>query len=248
MKPLCLSSPYVLPSLLIRFLLIFIVTLKTMALVKLPPNISVPALLVFGDSIVDTGNNDNNLLTSARCNFPPYGKDFKGGMPTGRFSNGKVPSDIIAEELGIKELLPAYLDPKLQPHELPTGVCFASGGAGYDPVTSETAAAISLTGQLDLFKEYTSKLRGLVGENKTNFILANSVFLVVFGSNDIANTYFLSRIRQVQYDFPSYADFIVHSASDFLKLVTKSLPRRSFHQLRVVMEVREQHVKNEYVL
>ena len=39
------------------------------------------------------------------------------------------------EELGIKELLPAYRDPSLQPKDLLTGVCFASGGTGYDPLT-----------------------------------------------------------------------------------------------------------------
>ncbi|CAN1133297.1 GDSL esterase/lipase At3g14820, partial [Linum perenne] len=51
---------------------------------------TVPAALVFGDSIVDTRNND--LLSPARSNFPPYGRDFNGGVPSGRFSNGKVPS------------------------------------------------------------------------------------------------------------------------------------------------------------
>ncbi|GAU12257.1 hypothetical protein TSUD_02240 [Trifolium subterraneum] len=199
-------------------ILIIVVSCKlTNAIVKLPPNVTVPAVLVFGDSIVDTGNNNNNLRTTARCNFPPYGKDFKGGIPTGRFSNGKVPSDLLVEELGIKELLPAYLDPNLQPSDLLTGVCFASGGAGYDPLTSQTSSTISLSGQLDLFKEYIEKLRVLVGEEKTNFILTNSLVLVVFGSNDISNTYFLSRIRQVQYDFPSYADFMVNSASNFLE-------------------------------
>ena len=42
---------------------------------------------------------------------------------------------LLAEELGIKELVPAYLDPYLQPQELKTGVCFASGGSGYDSLT-----------------------------------------------------------------------------------------------------------------
>lgn len=46
------------------------------------------------------------------------------------------------EELGIKELLPAYLDPTLQAEDLITGVNFASGGAGYDPLTSELAVHI----------------------------------------------------------------------------------------------------------
>lgn len=53
-----------------------------------------PALFAFGDSILDTGNN-NNLATLTKCNFPPYGKDFYGGMATGRFGDGRVLSDLI---------------------------------------------------------------------------------------------------------------------------------------------------------
>ncbi|KAK1325721.1 GDSL esterase/lipase [Acorus calamus] len=45
------------------------------------------ALLVFGDSSVDPGNN-NYLSTAFKSNFPPYGKDFFDGKPTGRLSNG----------------------------------------------------------------------------------------------------------------------------------------------------------------
>ena len=94
------SSSFPSPSSLFRFILLSLTTLlivceKTRAVVKLPPNVSVPAVFVFGDSIMDTGNNNKNLATTARCNYPPYGKDFKGGIPTGRFSNGKVPSDFI---------------------------------------------------------------------------------------------------------------------------------------------------------
>lgn len=54
----------------------------------------VPAVIVFGDSIVDTGNN-NGLVTAIKCNFPPYGRDFIRHEPTGRFSNGKITSDFI---------------------------------------------------------------------------------------------------------------------------------------------------------
>jgi len=35
------------------------------------------------------------------------------------------------------------LDSNLQPGELETGVCFASGGAGYDPLTAETSVISS---------------------------------------------------------------------------------------------------------
>ena len=51
------------------------------------------AIFSFGDSILDTGMN-NNLL-SGRCNYPPYGRDFPGKVATGRFCNGKNPTDLI---------------------------------------------------------------------------------------------------------------------------------------------------------
>lgn len=61
------------------------------------------------------------------------------------------------EELGIKELLPAYLDPALQAKDLITGVNFASGGAGYDPLTSKIAVHFSfLYSFLCVFSFYLS--------------------------------------------------------------------------------------------
>uniref|UniRef100_A0A2N9HBS0 GDSL esterase/lipase EXL3 n=1 Tax=Fagus sylvatica TaxID=28930 RepID=A0A2N9HBS0_FAGSY len=123
-------------TILLLSLIVFALFCNTKAAIQLPPNIIVPAVIAFGDSIVDTGNN-NHLKSVIKCNFAPYGKDLKG--PLGRFCNGKVPVDLIAEELGIKELVPAYLDPNLQPQDLKTGVCFASSGSGYDPLTPEIA-------------------------------------------------------------------------------------------------------------
>ncbi|XP_039062871.1 GDSL esterase/lipase At5g03810-like [Hibiscus syriacus] len=49
----------------------------------------VPALIIFGASVVDVGNN-NNLNTPIKANFPPYGRDFVTHSPTGRFCNGKL--------------------------------------------------------------------------------------------------------------------------------------------------------------
>ncbi|CAK8571682.1 unnamed protein product [Lathyrus sativus] len=45
------------------------------------------AFFVFGDSLVDNGNN-NYLATTARADSPPYGIDYPTHRPTGRFSNG----------------------------------------------------------------------------------------------------------------------------------------------------------------
>lgn len=52
----------------------------------------VPALCIFGDSVVDVGNN-NRLMTLVKANFPPYGRDFINHKPTGRFCNGKLATD-----------------------------------------------------------------------------------------------------------------------------------------------------------
>lgn len=43
------------------------------------------------------------------------------------------------EDLGIKELMPAYFDPNLEVEDLKSGVSFASGASGYDLLTAITA-------------------------------------------------------------------------------------------------------------
>ncbi|TXG59831.1 hypothetical protein EZV62_014404 [Acer yangbiense] len=177
---------------------------------------SVPAMFVFGDSIVDPGNN-NHIETLVKCNFPPYGRDFKGGKPTGRFSNGLIPSDLLAKGFGVKDIVPAYLDPNLQPQDLITGVSFASGASGYDPLTSKIASVISMTKQLDLFKQSLTKIKAAVGEEQTANILSKSIFVVCSGSDDIANTYFGTPFRRLHYDINSYTDLMSNAASSFLQ-------------------------------
>ncbi|XP_020260717.1 GDSL esterase/lipase EXL3-like [Asparagus officinalis] len=175
-----------------------------------------PALIAFGDSILDTGNN-NLLSTIVKCNFPPYGKDFIGHEATGRFSNGRVPSDLIASKLRIKELLPAYLSPKLSNEDLLTGVCFASGSSGYDRLTSAVMAVITIQDQLEMFKDYIKKLQAITDTKRAAKIIGESLYVVCSGSNDVANTYFTSLLRKAEYDVPSYTSFLVNSVSDFLE-------------------------------
>jgi len=67
-------------------------------------NPKAPALYLFGDSLIDNGNN-NLLPTLARANFFPYGIDFPQGS-TGRFTNGKT----IADFAGINFFISFYFD------------------------------------------------------------------------------------------------------------------------------------------
>lgn len=101
----------------------------------------VPAIIVFGDSSVDAGNN-NQIPTIARSNFEPYGRDYAGGRPTGRFSNGRVPTDFISEAFGLRPTVPAYLDPAYTISDFAVGVTFASAGTGYDNATSDVLVSI----------------------------------------------------------------------------------------------------------
>lgn len=151
-------------------------------------NESFPALLAFGDSMVDTGNN-NYLLTLMKGNYWPYGWNFDSKIPTGRFGNGRVFSDVVAEGLGIKRIVPAYRKLYIAPSDLKTGVSFASGGAGVDPVTSKLLRVLSPADQVKDFKGYKRKLKGVVGRSKAKKIVANSVILVSEGNNDIGITY-----------------------------------------------------------
>lgn len=58
-----------------------------------------PAAFVFGDSLVDVGNNNYVPLALAKANLPPNGIDFPTGRPTGRFCNGKTTADILCKQL-----------------------------------------------------------------------------------------------------------------------------------------------------
>lgn len=66
-----------------------------LALGAMAPQADARAFFVFGDSLVDSGNNDY-LATTARADSPPYGIDYPTHRPTGRFSNGLNIPDIIS--------------------------------------------------------------------------------------------------------------------------------------------------------
>uniref|UniRef100_A0A0D9V7F5 GDSL esterase/lipase n=1 Tax=Leersia perrieri TaxID=77586 RepID=A0A0D9V7F5_9ORYZ len=145
----------------------------------------IPAVFAFGDSTLDAGNN-NRLATAVRADHPPYGQDFPGGAPTGRFCDGKIMSDFLVEALGIKALLPAYHSGD-DDADAATGVSFASGGSGLDDATATNAGVATLASQIaDL-----SELVGRMGPGKAGEVVNKSVFLVSAGTNDMIMNYYL---------------------------------------------------------
>lgn len=52
---------------------------------------------------------------------------------------------VTASYMGIKDFVPPYLDPSLSLEELMTGVSFASGSSGFDPLTAQLSVRLSLS-------------------------------------------------------------------------------------------------------
>ncbi|CAH8385516.1 unnamed protein product [Eruca vesicaria subsp. sativa] len=180
-----------------------------------PKNQTPPAVFYFGDSIIDTGNN-NNLTTEMRCDFRPYGIDFPTGVATGRFSNGKVASDYISGYFGLKPIVRAYLEPNVQIEELLTGVSFASGGSGYYHLTPKISNVRSLLEQLEYFEQYIERLKRLVGKDKTDHLLAKGLAIVVAGNNDLLITYYGQGAQSLRYDIHNFTSMMANSAASFV--------------------------------
>eukprot|EP01018_Ginkgo_biloba_P033714 Gb_29553 [translate_table: standard] len=171
---------------------------------------SPPALFVFGDSLVDSGNN-NYLPTSARADNTPYGIDYPSHRPTGRFSNGLNIPDIISERLGAESVLP-YLDPALTGTALLRGANFASAGVGILNDTGiQFVAIIRIWQQFEYFRAYQARLAAHIGHEATNRLVSKGLVTITLGGNDYVNNYYLTPFsaRSREYSLPAYTRFII---------------------------------------
>ncbi|KAK7276486.1 hypothetical protein RIF29_17626 [Crotalaria pallida] len=179
-------------------------------------NAKIPAIIVFGDSSVDAGNN-NFIPTIARSNFEPYGRDFDGGKATGRFSNGKIPTDFISEAFGLQKYVPAYLDPRYNISDFAIGVTFASAATGYDNATSDVLSVIPLWRQLEYYKGYQKNLRAYLGESKANETIAEALHLMSLGTNDFLENYYTMPGRASRFTPQQYETFLASIAENFIR-------------------------------
>lgn len=186
-----------------------------MLLQFLKSDAKVSSIIVFGDSTVDSGNN-NFIPTLLKSNFHPYGRDFVGGKPTGRFSNGRIPTDFLSEAFGLKPTVPAYLDPAYTMQDFATGVCFASAGTGYDDATSKVLNVMPLRQELEYYKEYQNRLRSYLGNEKADEVLREALYLISIGTNDFLENYYLLPHRSSQYSIEDYQKFLAGIAKNFV--------------------------------
>ncbi|XVF01591.1 hypothetical protein REPUB_Repub04eG0101600 [Reevesia pubescens] len=138
------------------------------------------ALFIFGDSLFDPGkNNYINTTFDFQANFSPYGETFFN-YPTGRFSDGRLIPDFIAQFAGLP-IIPTYLQPGN--HKFTDGVNFASGGAGA-VVESHQGFVVDLETQIKYFKKVEKSFRQELGDTETKNLLSRAVYLISVGGND----------------------------------------------------------------
>ncbi|KAF5466287.1 hypothetical protein F2P56_016228 [Juglans regia] len=138
------------------------------------------ALFVFGDSLFDAGNNNYiNVTAESKANFEPYGMTtFK--YPNGRFSDGRIAPDYIAEYAKLPYIAP-YLHPGY--HLFVNGANFASAGASALGETHQ-GSAIHLKTQLGYFKNLARLFRRKLGAAGARKLLKRAVYLISIGAND----------------------------------------------------------------
>ncbi|KAB5516244.1 hypothetical protein DKX38_026892 [Salix brachista] len=137
-------------------------------------NISIPALFVFGDSWVDSGNGKymgNPNPSSA------YGVDFKVDNQS-RATNGKTMADFIAQTFGLP-LPPPFLSLK-KSESIQFGANYASSGCGILPEIKQYTFGncMVLDEQIELFKSSVKNLRKTDG-------LSKSLIFINMGQNDM---------------------------------------------------------------
>ncbi|KAL5996646.1 hypothetical protein ACLOJK_007565 [Asimina triloba] len=177
------------------------------------------AVFVFGDSLVDSGNN-NFLVTSARANMPPYGIDTPSRIPTGRFSNGLNIADLISIGIGEEPTLP-YLSPELKGERLLSGANFASAGIGILNDTGiQFVNIIRMFKQYELFEQYQQRVAALIGAAEAQQLVNQALYLITVGGNDFVNNYYLVpySARSRQFSLPDYVDYII---SEYKKLLVR---------------------------
>ncbi|PWA80855.1 Lipase, GDSL [Artemisia annua] len=170
-------------------------------------------LFVFGDSLFDPGNNNYiNTTPDFQANYWPYGVSYFHPA-SGRFSDGRILSDFIAEYAGLP-LIPTYLDP--QNDDFLYGANFASGGAGA-LVESNAGFVVDLKTQLEYFGDLEKQFRRNLGDAKAEQLLSNAVYMFGCGGNDYLSSVGNNDSILYPYTHEQYVRMVIGNLTDVIK-------------------------------
>ncbi|KAK4427439.1 GDSL esterase/lipase 5 [Sesamum alatum] len=179
-----------------------------------------PALFIFGDSLFDPGNNNYiNTSTLDRADFSPYGRTFFH-RPTGRFSDGRLISDFIAQHAK-QPLIPPYLQPRNDDEKINNnyhGVNFASAGAGALPQTFQ-GLVIDLKTQLKYYKREVAQLSRKKGSAEAARISSTAVYFFSIGTNDYISPFLLNSSVLATYPRSRYVEMVIGNLSTVVRAI-----------------------------
>ncbi|GAB2210219.1 hypothetical protein Drorol1_Dr00015479 [Drosera rotundifolia] len=150
-------------------------------------------IYLFGDSTVDTGNNNVILPTPIKSDFPPYGVNYYDGKPTGRFCDGRLATDILADSFGFSKVIPAYYDCSPASEQLKyeaNTVSFAFAGSGLNSFTDFEVQVPHLSTQLHNFENYKQTLAAIKGNESADEIIKKAICMISTCANDFVENYF----------------------------------------------------------
>ncbi|GLJ50052.1 hypothetical protein SUGI_1064570 [Cryptomeria japonica] len=156
------------------------------------------ALFVFGDSYSDTGNVELAFPFTSDAEKPPYGSTFFGA-PSGRFSDGRLIVDFLANDMGF-----TFIDPYFKSigSQYRSGIVFAVSGATACDVVDVSSGAtacnitakvpFSLQFQIDHFKKFKQKVNSPIvkqasGCQDLNISFGSGLYFIFIGINDMLN-------------------------------------------------------------
>ncbi|KAG9439821.1 hypothetical protein H6P81_019986 [Aristolochia fimbriata] len=202
--------------------LIFFLVLGLSSLLLITEAQKVPAIYVFGDSLIDVGNNNHLKLSTLKANYPHNGVDFPGKKATGRFSNGKNAADFLAEMVGLPTS-PPYLSLTSAPNKsnaFVTGVSFASGGAGIlDGSDNPFGETIAFNKQIQYYSQVYGELVKELGAQQAQKHLATSLSVIIIGSNDFLGYFKQDSSVRSKYTPQQYLDLLLSNLKNQLKKI-----------------------------
>ncbi|KAL4609729.1 hypothetical protein ACB092_08G002200, partial [Castanea dentata] len=202
------------------------------------------ALFIFGDSVFDAGNNNYiNTITDYQANYEPYGENFFK-YSTGRFSDGRIIPDFIAEFANLPFITP-YPHPGY--HRYTDGANFASAGAvvynlillrEYITVCAflvnttlylnliKEPSVIDLKSQLNNFKNLESLLSKELGDAEAKKLLFRAVYIINVGSNDYAIPFTRNSSIFQSYTPEEYVDMVISNLTFVIEEIYKKGGRK----------------------
>ncbi|XP_019162072.1 PREDICTED: GDSL esterase/lipase At1g28580-like isoform X2 [Ipomoea nil] len=182
------------------------------------------SIFAFGDSLTDTGNYLSLCLKGLQtyerfphAGLPPYGETFFGN-PTGRYSDGRLVLDFIAEHYGLPHVQPYFGGENLN---LEAGVNFAVAGVPALDVDFHEERGIHFRNNISMrtqLKWFTDLLPSLCKNSSCKEIFERSLVVFgPFGGDDYGNVFFQKSVEESLEDAQSLQPLIVDAITSAIE-------------------------------